>query len=88
MSDVQHPFGSKARITAVRLEDHSACHAGPLAREPHLGGSPQSPSTAFPALRFDDDGRLARFDRFQVARTTITLQGACSDTLLDTLPSR
>jgi hypothetical protein len=30
----------------------------------------------------------ARFEGYQWARTIITLQGACSETLLDTLPNR
>jgi hypothetical protein len=32
--------------------------------------------------------RRTRFEGYQPARTIITLQWACSETLLDTLPSR
>jgi hypothetical protein len=55
---------------------------------PAWEGNPQSPPTAFTTLPVDNDAAPTRFEGYQPARTIITLQGACSETLLDTLPSR
>jgi hypothetical protein len=71
---------------------HTGEAHGGRARTSHSSGVGRATRNRRPrpsqALPVDNDAAPTRFEGYQSARTIITLQGACSETLLDTLPSR